>query len=303
MMTRCPRCFATFKLLAEHLRAAHGRVQCGRCDLQFDAVENLIDADGAAGAVPPPAIAVNTDDGEAAAPRLTPVRKTVEAPETTPEEVSSISFDEAEMESGSSRAPVEAAGMEVGDEDMPPEAGEESLPMPVDGDLPFPLEAAPAGSKTSPFWTFLSLVLLALLAGQLAWWQYDEVLTRWPQLRPFIEQACRRLHCTVEARRDLGAIHIISRDISEHPRFQHALLVKLTFVNQAAFVQPYPVMGLVLFDQAGRAIGQRRFLPREYLPAGTVVESGMPPSQSIYAVLELAAPAAEDAVSFEFNFL
>ncbi|HTT07542.1 MAG TPA: zinc-ribbon and DUF3426 domain-containing protein [Gammaproteobacteria bacterium] len=303
MMTRCPRCSATFKLLAEHLRAAHGRVQCGRCYIQFDALENLIDA--AAGS--PPFTTDGAVSGEPSTPRLMPVPQPAAVPDTTMDEDLSFSPNEPEMGNvplqEMDQSSVEVEGAVIGDEDVPSEEGEESSQISFDEELPYPLEAAPAKKRTSSIWTFFSMLLLLLLAGQLAWWQYDEVLGRWPQLRPIVEQVCQRLHCTVGVRRDLGAIHIVNRDVSEHPRFQHGLLLKLTFMNQAGFVQPYPVLDLVLFNQAGQAIGERRFQPREYLPAGTVVESGMPPGQSIYAVLELAAPSMDEAASFEFNFL
>lgn len=303
MLTCCPRCKATFKLLAEHLRAAHGRVQCGRCYIQFDALENLIDADTAA---PAPFTTRGVSTGEPAAPKLTPIPQPTAAPDIATEEGISIRPDEPEIETGPSRLADQSAseprGAEIGDEDVPLREIDESLRMLVEKDLPYPLEIAPAKKKPSALWTFFSLIFLILLAGQWVWWQHDWLLERWPQLRPYLEQVCQRLRCTVEVRRDLGAIHIVSRDVGEHPRYQHGLLVKLTFTNQAGFMQPYPVLALVLFNQAGQAVGQRRFQPREYLPAGTVIETGMPPEQSIYAVLELAAPL-DDAVSFEFDFL
>ena len=302
MLTCCPRCKATFKLLAEHLRAARGRVQCGRCYIQFDALENLIDADAA-----PPLFTIrDVSTGELAAPKLTPIQKPAVMPDTMAEEGPYIHPDEPEIETGlpalADQSSSGAHGVEITDEDTPLQEFDEPLHPPVEEDLPYPLETAPARKKPSPLWKVFSLIFLILLAGQWAWWQHDRLLERWPQLRPYLAQACQWLRCTVEVRRDLGAIHIISRDVSEHPRFQHGLLVKLTFANQAAFVQPYPVLDLVLFNQAGQAVGQRRFQPREYLPAGTVVETGMPPEQSIYAVLELAAPP-DDATSFEFSFL
>ena len=46
MLTRCPRCKTSFRVLAQHLKVAHGRVQCGRCYIQFDALETLFDEEG-----------------------------------------------------------------------------------------------------------------------------------------------------------------------------------------------------------------------------------------------------------------
>ena len=70
MLTRCPRCKTSFRVLAEHLKLAHGRVQCGRCYVQFDALETLYDEETdevpRLDAEPPPAAEGGADDAAAA---------------------------------------------------------------------------------------------------------------------------------------------------------------------------------------------------------------------------------------------
>ena len=39
MLTQCPNCQTTFRVTAEILRVAEGQVRCGRCQTQFDALE------------------------------------------------------------------------------------------------------------------------------------------------------------------------------------------------------------------------------------------------------------------------
>jgi hypothetical protein len=97
-------------------------------------------------------------------------------------------------------------------------------------------------------------------------------------------------------------LHVVSRDVRDHPQFKDALLVNATIVNDAGFAQPYPVVELTLFDQSGVALGVRRFEPREYLDVSVDIDAGMQPQQSIYIVLEIAGTSSE-AVSFEFKFL
>ncbi len=64
MYTRCPRCESWFLVRAAHLRAAAGRVSCGRCGERFDALASLRDE--------PPAEEVPTPTPESAeAPALT----------------------------------------------------------------------------------------------------------------------------------------------------------------------------------------------------------------------------------------
>ncbi|MFW6349128.1 MAG: MJ0042-type zinc finger domain-containing protein, partial [Thiohalospira sp.] len=44
MYTQCPNCHSHFRVTAEQLRAADGRVRCGVCDTVFDALEHLEEA-------------------------------------------------------------------------------------------------------------------------------------------------------------------------------------------------------------------------------------------------------------------
>ena len=45
MLTQCPGCQTVFRVTSTILRAAHGQVRCGRCNTQFDAIEQLLDGD------------------------------------------------------------------------------------------------------------------------------------------------------------------------------------------------------------------------------------------------------------------
>lgn len=45
MLTRCPNCGTTFRLRAEQLEQAEGRVRCGKCSSAFVATEHRIDAE------------------------------------------------------------------------------------------------------------------------------------------------------------------------------------------------------------------------------------------------------------------
>lgn len=45
MLTQCPGCQTVFRVTSTILRAAHGQVRCGRCQTQFDAIEQLLDGE------------------------------------------------------------------------------------------------------------------------------------------------------------------------------------------------------------------------------------------------------------------
>ena len=149
----------------------------------------------------------------------------------------------------------------------------------------------------------LALVLLLLAAaGQAAWFNRDELLTRYPQALPLARTVCEYFQCSVIRFRDAAAIKLINRDVRDHPRYADALLVNATIVNQAQLIQPFPVVQLALFDTNGKLIAERKFRPADYLDQSMDREGGMRPGQPVHIVLEVTGPT-RGAVSFEFHFL
>jgi predicted Zn finger-like uncharacterized protein len=380
MLTRCPRCNTSFRVLAEHLKLAHGRVQCGRCYIQFDALETLYDEEPdevpRLDAEPQPAAGFGADDvADAVTEPVEGVRESrppdgigdvsgaPETPETpeTPEPEPTGSPDSSDssdwMEPLAPSEPVDAAAEEfsvrldteevdeteseaaqrreipIGDLDAFDAVGEDAetdtsgrrepggrREIEIDDDVLLqdfsePLvarehvddeliaaQARPVEDRrTHPLWGVVAALLLMLGAGQFVWYQRDNLVRRFPPLRPAVEAVCARLGCTLKPQRDLDAIKVLARDVRDHPRFRNSLLVNATIENEASFTQPYPTLELTLYDADGKMIGVRRFQPQEYLDSSIPVAQGMKPQQPVYIVLEIARPA-EEAVSFEFKF-
>ena len=67
MLTRCPQCFAWFRVRAEHLSLANGLVTCGRCEHVFNALASLIEESAATQTPVPPRIELLADAGAAQA--------------------------------------------------------------------------------------------------------------------------------------------------------------------------------------------------------------------------------------------
>ncbi|MET0540123.1 MAG: DUF3426 domain-containing protein [Variovorax sp.] len=63
LVTRCPSCATTFKVVRDQLRISDGWVRCGRCSNVFDATLDLQDQSEAPGA--PPAQSASGDEGDA----------------------------------------------------------------------------------------------------------------------------------------------------------------------------------------------------------------------------------------------
>jgi predicted Zn finger-like uncharacterized protein len=320
MITRCPGCQTAFRITVEHLRPAHGQVQCGICSQQFDAIEYLIEEDepvrstaaGTPTQTPEPA-AADVDEKAAAAPSGQAALH-IDAASLEDESAdlrfafgnapgagddgattSSIDVDD----SVSNRATMRRQSEDVLLADLPR--------MDVDRDeveaIRHYLQQGPSAvPPTSPWWGVAAALLLTTLAGQVMWQQREWVFDRLPQARALWDHWCANRFCALPVRRDLQSLHVASRDVREHPQYADALLVNATVVNEAAYAQPFPVVELTLFDQGGSVIGVRRFDPDEYLDSSIPIDAGMKPGQPVYIVLELAGVGSR-AVSFEFKFL
>lgn len=169
---------------------------------------------------------------------------------------------------------------------------------------PLDPEVADEAGRAGRGWGWPVVVLLLLLvgAGQLAWFQRDIILARYPALLPHLERLCTQPGCNVLRNRDLGAISVLNRDVRVHPRYQDALLVNATVNNGAPFAQPFPRIQLAFSDTSGRIIAARAFAPGEYLDDSIDQQRGMEPGTPVHVVLEIVGVGAE-AVSFEIGFM
>lgn len=165
-------------------------------------------------------------------------------------------------------------------------------------------EPAPARSKKKPSWgwTAGAIFLVLVFVSQLFWFNRDQVLSKWPELRQWVQAACQKLNCVVVREYRTSDIKLISRDVRLHPRYDDTLLVNATMSNSSDTIQPYPDIQFALFDTSGRMIAEREFRPEEYLDNSIAIEDGMPSGQPVHFVLEVTGPTA-GAVSFEFRFL
>lgn len=144
----------------------------------------------------------------------------------------------------------------------------------------------------------LALATLALaLQIVLADWSRFAASATW---RPWMVATCATVGCTLPPWREPSAFVVLSREIQPHPTHPQALLVTASFRNDARWAQGWPLLELALTDLDGQRIGQRRFVPREYL-GGPPSTEGVEPGQSATVALEILDPGNR-AVAFEFDF-
>lgn len=262
MFTQCPHCHAIYRIEAETLAAARGRVQCGECEQAFDALPGLRDE------LP------GTGTGW----------ENTELPFTLPEnrEVSGPEASQATEPDGPAADREEAR--DTGDQ--PETAEPPGWPGPV--------------SRASRLWPVASIVLGAVLAAQLLFLA-PRAMAGHEALRPVAGALCRLSGCELPPRIDLDRLRLASRDVRAHPSVPGALIISATLVNEADFSQPYPALEISLGDLRGRQVALRRFEPGAYVPESVNVERGMAPESRVQVSLEVVDPG-ESAVAFEFAF-
>lgn len=162
----------------------------------------------------------------------------------------------------------------------------------------FALAGAATPVRHRKEWIALLLLVLGLLA-QLGWLQRERLAAS-PQLRPLLATTCGLLHCTLPDWHEPAAFSMLSRDVIAPPGRPGTLRVQASFRNDARWPQPWPVLLLTLSDANGRTLGQRRFLPADYL--GTAPHAAqIAPQQASQIAFDIAEPAP-NVVAFDFRF-
>ena len=155
-------------------------------------------------------------------------------------------------------------------------------------------------------WWLAVLVLLGLTTLANLAWTFKEPLLENPTVRTWlIEKGWLNSELmeelSVQPSRDLAMLHLVSRDMHQHPTRAGMLALSVIFVNRAAQAQPYPVIRVSLMNAANELLARRRFSADEYLPQSAEPQRGMPPNVHIPILLEFVDPGA-GATGFELEF-
>lgn len=305
MFTDCPYCERQFRIRAAQLGAADGWVRCGNCGETFYALERLSDTplkrlptldqtDEAA--AEPPAVSIEAEPELYQPIAVEAVPEEAAPEEATPEDIEPEQPVEPVLQPDEPLTPEqETAKTETTDTDE----NREALP-----DLPPVLAGDPEKKAVSParlIWGSLVFVLSLIAVAQLAWFNRDGLLRTYPALVPWVEQVCEILQCDPIRFRDVSAIELLNRQVTQHPRYRNALLASATMVNNAESIQPFPDIVLLIFSTGGQVISRGRFKPEEYLGPGVNPSGGMPPGVPVHFGLELSG-TSQEAVSFRFRF-
>lgn len=138
-------------------------------------------------------------------------------------------------------------------------------------------EAVEPTRKRRLGWLFglAAVPLLLLLAGQTAYYYRVELASRMPVTRPYLEQACGWIGCSVPLPHNADLLKIESSDLEADTEYPSKVTLATTVSNRANFRQAYPLLELTLTNHADQAVARRVFAPSEYLPAASNIKGGM----------------------------
>jgi hypothetical protein len=182
----------------------------------------------------------------------------------TPESPLDLQHDIPAMADSKRSAPVEAPEALPEPEpfvsEVPPQAPAEDL-----FDPEYVAVSKPRRPLVFALVLLLSLIGVLALTLQLAYLNRTQIASQAPELRPLMEQACRRLGCTVPLSTDIEFIRTEWSDLAFVP--EHANLVQLsaTLKNHASYVQALPVLEVTLKDANNLVLIRKVFTPRDYL--------------------------------------
>lgn len=141
----------------------------------------------------------------------------------------------------------------------------------------------------------LVLLLLAAILGQTAYFLRTETAAHYPLLRPWLEQACNRLACTVDLPRQADLLSIEDSDLQDDADHAGVLLLVSALYNRAPYSQAYPLLELTLTDTYDKPVLRRTFTPQEYLPAGTDIKAGIEAGGEVRSRLPLTVDGEKPA--------
>lgn len=279
LITTCSYCRARFRVTPQQLNTKQGQVRCGRCQRVFngfEALERFPDDDTGARLL---AAREAAERAAAEAPRVEvepvsidelPDIETLQ-PDTSPEPPPALVEPPAPVPSTPLPAPPSAR-------QAPRDTPQSSITLP---EIPRPAPPARA-------WAFGSVLLVVVLAAEVAYAYRGPVAQRYPVLRPYMESICGAVGCSIPWSREETLLKLEDSELLEVPGKPNEIALNARIRNLAAVAQEYPHIELTLTDVSGQAAIRRVLRPTDYL--------GRPVNGS-----EIIAPGSELAIQLRLE--
>ncbi len=145
-----------------------------------------------------------------------------------------------------------------------------------------PEMAEPATPARRAGWAVAALILLLGLGAQYVYLYRGEIAAAVPEARPWLNDWCKHLRCTVALPQNPRQITIEASDMQAADAANPGLVVlTATLRNQGATTLGFPALDVVLTNTREHTVARRIFLPAEYLTDKKDWRAGMPPSAEI----------------------
>lgn len=292
LITRCPVCATTFKVVPDQLRISDGWVRCGRCGEVFDAPVNMCEASDTDTAAELPSLSPAESvepTAEIDEPPRVPGGTVIDAqwwqnqpsldmpePEPEPEpllaatnatphdELDDPTVSNIEAATGALEPPVMTSMTfrATADEGVP-EASATPNPAFMPGFLKTKTPSVLVQPKARVWWVVLAVVALAALVLQIVFHERDVIAARQPKLKSSLTSLCRLVGCEVSELRQIASIDVGGASFSRDPNSDGYRLY-FSLRNRAAMALQMPAIELTLLDSQERPILRRVLLPGEF---------------------------------------
>ena len=133
-------------------------------------------------------------------------------------------------------------------------------------------------AKRSPAKTIAwpaAVLLLLLLAAQVAYFFRVPIAAYYPETKPFLQRYCELLQCAVGLPRYAEWVSIEASDLQADPQRPNLIILTATLRNRAPFAQAYPALELTFTNTQDQMVARRVFTPADYLAGGVDASRGM----------------------------
>ena len=304
-VTTCPNCQSQFAVTDVQLSQYSGKVRCGHCLHVFDATQYIV-SDNKVAHVADKAVSKSRKKANASKVasenKKTAAKSNFDAAEK-PENIIKSAEEIIEQTKGTEFEADEDEDFAIEtidygaightyeslDEPLPSKSTPQAIDTP--SNIAYSLPKKRAAKKPATAWRIWALILLLITAvlGQTIYFMRDEIAIYYPNSKPYLEQACAQIGCSVKLPQKIDFIVIDDSEMQEDTERKGLIRLTSTLINQAGFAQAYPNLELTLTDADDKPKLRRTFKPAEYLTANTDVESGLPAGAEIKINLAISA--------------
>lgn len=270
VITHCPACQTQFFATEEQLNKHGGKVRCGQCLQVFDARAQLITV------TEDSAVAVSQD--------------------------SNLNDSISTADMAATMQPAQSVSPDIPADTTVSSAQAETIPAVQPA--PSYLNDAVEKTKTRPqyaaktrgwLWGLGSLLLLLLAVLQSLYFLRDEIAIYYPDLKPYLVQACQPLSCSINLPKQIESIIIDDSDMQEDADHPGLVRFSSTLINNGSHLLAYPNLELTLTDTDDKPVLRRIFKPAEYLPTDNKIEDGIRAGEQVR--IQLAITTSDIAVA------